>query len=145
MINDLIKNAMDAYWNWVKAFQTYTVLNQNVTINEKRFDLIKKSFVNGERAAIDTVEALVQLQEMQLRQNVSLLQFQNTSLELSNYIWQNNDTPFLLPRDIVPQDGWDNNDIFNSNNINLNSLLALAQDNHPDLLLDKSKLEVLDI
>jgi outer membrane protein TolC len=145
LINDLIKNAMDAYWNWVKAFQTYTVLNQNVAINEKRFDLIKRAFVNGERAAIDTVEALVQLQEMQLRQNVSLLQFQNTSLELSNYLWQNNDTPYTLPRDIVPQDGWENSTLFNSNNINLNSLLSLAEDTHPELQLYKSKLLVLDI
>lgn len=145
MVNDLIKNAMDAYWNWVMAFQTFTVLNQNVANSEKRFDLVKKSFVNGERAAIDTVEALLQLQEMQLKQNVSMLQFQNTGLELSNYIWQNKDTPYLLPSDIVPQDGWDNGDILNNININLNSLLALAQDTHPELQLYKSKLVVLDI
>ncbi|MCP2848958.1 hypothetical protein, partial [Salmonella enterica] len=54
------------------------------------------------RATIDTIEALTQLQQFQLVQNEALLQLTNTTLELSNYLWDEQDSVYLLPPRVTP-------------------------------------------
>jgi outer membrane protein TolC len=145
IINDLLMNAAEAYWTWVRAYQTYVVVKNNVEINQKRVEFVKKSFLNGERAAIDTVEAVAQLQSFQYQQNQHWLEFQNAGLELSAYLWKNNNQPYLLPESIVPQEGWENETNINNFNLILNDLLVLAENNHPNLQLYDYKLDILGI
>jgi len=99
ILNDLLMDAMENYWAWVKAYQIYEVIKQNLVISQKRLDLTKKSFINGERPAIDTVEALTQLQSNEYELNKYWLEFQNAGLSLSAFLWTENDTPFNLPED----------------------------------------------
>lgn len=145
VINDLLMNAAEAYWDWVKAYQTFVVVRNNVEINQKRVEFIRKSFVNGERAAIDTVEAVAQLQSFQYQQNQRWMEFQNAGLQLSVYLWKNNNEPYILPETVIPQDGWENEVNILRFNLILADLLTLAENNHPDLQLYKFKLDVLDI
>jgi outer membrane protein TolC len=60
IINDLLYNAYSAYWNWVKEYQVFAILSNAVKINEARFELVKIAYRQGDRPAIDTVEALAQ-------------------------------------------------------------------------------------
>lgn len=147
-INDLLMDAITDYWLWVKSYQTYIVVKNNVIVNEKRLELIKKSVANGERAAIDSVEANTQLQSFIYEQNMQYLAFQNAGLQLSAYLWTENNTPYLLPESVIPQENWetetDINDISKFNLI-LTDLLENADQNHPDLQIYTFKLDVLDI
>ncbi len=145
VINDLLMSAAEAYWNWVKTYQTFVIVRNNVEINQKRVDFVKKSFVNGERAAIDTVEAVAQLQSFQYQQNQNWVEFQNAGLQLSAYLWKNNNEPYILPQTIIPQDGWENETNILNFNLILPDLLILAENNHPDLQLYGFKLDVLGI
>jgi outer membrane protein TolC len=145
VINDLLMSAAEAYWNWLKAYQTFVVVRNNVEINKSRVDFIRRSFVNGERAAIDTVEAVAQLQSFQYQQNQHWVEFQNAGLELSVYLWKNNNEPYILPETVVPQDGWENEVNILNFNLVLTDLLTLAENNHPDLQLYNYKLDVLNI
>lgn len=145
VINDLLMNAAEAYWNWLKAYQTFVVVRNNVEINKSRVDFIKKSFFNGERAAIDTVEAVAQLQSFQYQQNQHWVEFQNAGLELSVYLWKSNNEPYILPETVIPQDGWENEVNILNFNLVLTDLLTLAENNHPDLQLYNFKLDVLNI
>ena len=70
-INDLLYDAYTAYWNWVKEQQVYAVISNAVKINEARFELVKIGYRQGDRPAIDTVEALTQLQTFQYLQSES--------------------------------------------------------------------------
>jgi outer membrane protein TolC len=145
VINDLLMSTAEAYWNWVKAYQTFVVVRNNVEINQKRVEFVKKSFINGERAAIDTVEAVAQLQSFQYQQNQNWVAFQNAGLQLSAYLWKNNNEPYSLPESVVPQDGWENETNILNFNLSLPDLLTLAETNHPDLQLYDYKLDVLGI
>ncbi len=145
VINDLLMSAAEAYWDWVKAYQTFVIVRNNVEINQKRVEFIKKSFANGERAAIDTVEAVAQLQSFQYQQNQRQMEFQNAGLQLSVYLWKSNNEPYTLPETVIPQDGWENEINILQFNLVLPDLLTLAENNHPDLQLYKFKLDVLDI
>jgi outer membrane protein TolC len=145
IINDLLLQAVEAYWLWVKAYQTYVVVKNNVTINEKRLELVRKSYSNGERPAIDTVEALAQLQSFQYLQNQNWVAFQNAGLQLTAFLWKNNNEPYELPETVLPQDGWENETNINNFSLVLNDLLTVAYRNHPDLQLYRYKLDVLAI
>lgn len=144
-VNDLLMNAIEAYWLWVKAYQTYNVVKNNVAINEKRLALVKKSYINGERPAIDTVEALTQLQSFQYQQNVYALEFKNAGLQLSAYLWKENNEPYILPENIVPESNWENETSINNFNVELTALLDIADKNHPELQLYNYKLDALAI
>jgi outer membrane protein TolC len=145
VVNDLLMDAMDAYWLWVQAYQTFKVVQASVAVNEERLALVKKAFSNGERPAIDTVEALTQLQSFQYQQNERWLAFQNRGLELSAYLWTKDTEPYTLPVTVVPQDGWENETNINSFNTELGGLLDIAMKGHPEIQLYDSKLDVLDI
>ena len=145
VINDLLMDAMDTYWQWVRAYQTFKIVEANVAVNQQRFQFVRAAFLNGEGPAIDTVEAMTQLQSFQYQQNEKWLAFQNTGLELSAYLWTKDIEPYVLPVTVVPQDGWENETNINAFNLELNSLIAAASQNHPDIQLYQSKLQVLDI
>ena len=49
IINDLLLEAIETYWNWVREYQTYLVVKNNVEVNIKRYDLVKRAYRNGER------------------------------------------------------------------------------------------------
>jgi len=143
VMNDLLMNATEAYWNWVRAYQTYIVLKNNVITNEKRLEMVKKSFINGERPSIDTVEALIQLQNFQYQQNNYYLEFKNAGLELSAYLWKSNNEPYWLPESVIPQGNWENEAIITSFNLSLPNLLVTANENHPELKAYSIKFEIL--
>lgn len=65
MINDLLFDAYTGYWQWAGAWQLYTIYAQFLNISADRFRLVKLAFQNGDRSAIDTVEALTQVQNFQ--------------------------------------------------------------------------------
>lgn len=145
VINDLSINALEAYWNWVNAYQTYEIIKNNVAISEQRFQLVKGAHRNGERPAIDTIEALTQLQGFQFQQNKQWLAFQNAGLSLSAFLWKSNDEPYDLPISIRPEKGWESEVKISQFNIELNSLLEVALNHHPHLELTEYKLDVLEI
>jgi outer membrane protein TolC len=144
-INDLLLESMQAYWTWVKAYQTYLIIKNNVAINEKRVELVKKSYINGERPAIDTTEAITQLQSFLYLQNMSYLEFQNAGLDLSAYLWKSNNEPYTLPETVIPQEGWGNETNISNFNLDLVQLLDKANTFHPDLIQYQFKLDFLTI
>lgn len=145
MLNNLLLDAMTNYWNWVWQYQVYRIMEEAVAVNEKRLAMVKMAYQLGDRPAIDTTEALAQLQQFELQKNQAWLTFQNTGLELSVYLWAANATPYNLPESIVPADELSEMDISNLFLPELNALLETARKNHPELLIYHYKLGVLGI
>lgn len=145
VINELQMEAMKAYWNWVKSYQIYQVIKNNVSINEQRVELVKKTVFNGERPAIDTIEAITQLQQFQYLQNEYWVQFQNAGLNLSAYLWNNNGNPYTLPENIIPSTDAENEKNILAYNTSLPDLLANADKNFPVLQAYSYKLDALKV
>jgi len=102
VLNDLLFNAYTDYWQWAGAFQLYSVYSKFVDVANNRLRLVRIAYDNGDRAAIDTIEAFTQVQNYQLQQSEALLQLNNTKIELSNYLWLPNDNPYQLPLQYAP-------------------------------------------
>ena len=145
ILNDLLYDAMKSYWNWVQQYQVFNILSAVVTVNEKRVALVNTAYRLGERPAIDTTEALVQLQNFELMKKQAWLDFQTTSLDLSVYLWTDNAEPYDLPDDIIPGEDLQLLNIDIVPIPELNTLLDAALKNHPELVQYKYKLAVLDI
>ncbi|MBL0358457.1 MAG: TolC family protein [Chitinophagaceae bacterium] len=96
IINNLLYDAYTAYWNWVKEYQLYEVMGNTVKINEARFELVKIGYRQGDRPAIDTIEALTQLQSFQYLQSESQVRLKNAAVELSNFLWLENNRFFSI-------------------------------------------------
>ena len=145
IINDLLYAGYSAYWNWVKEYQVYDVISNTVKVNEARFDLIKIAYRQGDRPAIDTVEALAQLQNFQFLQSESLVKFQNAAVELSNFLWQQNNTWYQLGLNVVPNGNWNLQDVGGIPLVMQEELLLTARLTHPKLSMYNYKLQVLEI
>ncbi len=102
MINDLLFDAYVAYWQWAGNYQLFSIYNKFLQISTDRLRLVRIAFQNGDRSLMDTVEAFTQVQNFQLLQTEALLKFNNAGLELSNFLWLQNDSPVLLPKTYVP-------------------------------------------
>ena len=101
--NSILFKSISAYWDWVKYYELKQLFDKTLDVNEKRFRLIKTAYEFGERPAIDTIEALTQLQQVAIQANQQALAFRNASLELSNYLWNENGDNVLLEEGIIPE------------------------------------------
>lgn len=144
-VNDLLMDAMDAYWGWVSSYNLYQVMRTAVAINVERLDLVRRAFNNGERAAIDTVEALAQLQSFQYQEAQYRIQFTNAGLTLSGFLWTDSGSPYNLPENIIPPTAWDDQRLLATMELDLNALLTIAENSHPALRVYDFKLRALDI
>jgi outer membrane protein TolC len=145
LINDLLFDASYAYWSWVREYMVYRVLTEAVSVNEVRFGLVKLGFRQGDRPAIDTTEALAQLQSFTLARNDAWLRFRNAGLDLSNYMWRANDTPFYMPTSVIPDTAWTARNLAQMPLPVLDNLIQVAMENHPKLQTYDFKLQMLDI
>ena len=145
MLNDLLLDAQKAYWNWYKSYRILTVLDEAVSVNENRMAFVRGAFRQGDRPALDTTEALAQLQQLQVQQQAAKLELRNNQLELSVFLWTPEENPFLLPDEISPLlPGGEQ--VFETQPLPvLDSLLDVARKNHPELLLYNFKLQTLSI
>jgi outer membrane protein TolC len=143
-LNNLLYDAATVYWNWVGEYQVYNVILNVVRVNEARLQLVRRSFFGGDRAAIDTVEALTQLQNFKFMALEAQYRWQAAGLELSNFLWLENEQPFQLVANVIPDTAWD---VLNVNQYPVPSLedaLATAKDNHPKIETLNQKLQVLE-
>lgn len=145
VVNDILLQAVESYYQWAKAYQIYKVAQELLESNNKRLRIIEKSYEFGEKAEIDVVEAKAQLQSFQILQNQSFLEYQNAQLELSTFLWTENNRPYFLPEFVTPQTQTLEEVQQIDFGINLDDLLKTAALNHPNLILYGKKLEVLEV
>jgi outer membrane protein TolC len=145
ILNDLVLDAAKAYWNWAYQYQVYKISNGAVAVNEQRLKLVTTAFRLGERPAIDTTEALSQLQQFQVLQSQAQLEFQNAALELNVFLWTAGKQPYDLPMEVIPAEDLVTAAIEDEPVADLPGLLQAARLNHPELLLYNYKLDVLQV
>lgn len=100
---------------------------------------------NGERPSIDTIEAMTQLQIFESQKNESWLIYQSESIAMSAFLWKANNTPYQLPANTMPQQGWENESNIEAFQLNLTDLKEYARQFHPELKIYSQKFEVLGI
>ncbi|MCY7421757.1 MAG: TolC family protein [Chitinophagaceae bacterium] len=142
-VNNLLYDAATAYLTWAQEYQVYNVLKNVIVINEQRLQLVRRSYLGGDRAAIDTVEALTQLQSFQFLASEAQYRWLAAGLELSNFLWLGNKQPYQLTPAIIPDTSWNEVNILQYPLPALQDALLHAQASHPKIQTFDRKLEVL--
>lgn len=104
IMNDLVLEAGKAYLNWQNQYQISRVYEQALALSRVRFEAVKEGLSGGDRPAIDTVEALTQVQQRQIQLQQARLDLQNSLYEISSFLWLPENQPVdPLKLSIVPQ------------------------------------------
>ncbi|MEZ4936011.1 MAG: TolC family protein [Crocinitomicaceae bacterium] len=103
LMNELLYEAGDSYWNWFMAHNNYLVYQEAVQLAQDRFDAVMNEAKSGNRPFIDTLEAGIQLQNRKLALQEAELKFKNSGLKLSVYLWAEGFIPLELKSNTVPE------------------------------------------
>jgi outer membrane protein TolC len=145
ILNDLYLDGASSYWQWTYAFQKQQLFNSILKNAKDRLNFIKQSFQSGDRAAIDTVEGILQLQNfMNLQSQAWSDQIEEQS-KLSNFLWDAKQQPYELNETVVPDSNWMNTDL---KQITLPSLLQVIEEAsviHPKIKLLNFKSDILQV
>jgi len=144
LVNEILFNASLAYFKWLKIFNDQNVYRSFLKNAIFRFESTKTAYKNGDKAAIDTLEAGITLKNRRLNLEKARIQLVKASLELSNFLWLNNNTPVELQENIIPDvktlDAIDttlNIALFNNANFDI--------DNHPKIKSLNYKISSLKV
>ena len=144
VVNDILFQASITYFNWLKAYKEKLVFESFVENANTRFNGVKKSFEVGERAAIDTTEARIAFNDRRLNYEKSRINYIKAMLDLSNYLWLENNVPIELQNHIIP----DTNTLLEIDAILSTSEFDIANfdiNTHPKMLSLDYKYEGLEI
>ncbi|MDR7694628.1 TolC family protein [Riemerella anatipestifer] len=97
LINEILVDAENMYWEWVKQYQIITVYKERLNISEERLEMIKKSYDYGEMASIGVTEAETLYQEFLLGYQQASLDYKNTMEQLELFLWKDNQSVTLPP------------------------------------------------
>lgn len=137
LCNQLCYKALCAYFDWVMDAGLLKISQEALGLSEQRLKLTITSYQQGDKPAIDTLEAYIQFQtRLQSLQQIST-DFLNASIELSNYLWDEQQNPiqvstkFIAPNSKVLEQQKAMDSLFLSQ--------TLAYQTQPELLLYQIK------
>lgn len=102
MLNNLLLNASNAYWEWFKAYQLVEINREGLRLAEERFEGIRESAILGDLPTIDTVEALIQVQTRMINLQEAKRNFFTQSGWVNVYLWSADGAPYELEETVIP-------------------------------------------
>lgn len=90
MLNDIVLSASDAYLEWQKFFAKQNIVDENIEIALTYFTNTRTSFENGEKTAMDTLEAFILAQDAVVMSQSIETKLTKSQQNLENFLWVNN-------------------------------------------------------
>lgn len=144
LTNELLLDAENTYWDWVKNYEIYKLQKSAVEINRKRLELTKKTYEFGERPAIDTVEAASQLQSFELQERNAYLNFVKSTQELQMFLWKDKQDLYEIAQLIFPSSSLDEHSGYSDYEFLLQNLESKLLQNHASLEYYLQKQNILE-
>jgi outer membrane protein TolC len=144
-LNDLIKEGLYTYWEWVRAYEQVQVTKQTYQASEQRLQLIRDLFRKGDRPAMDTIEAWAQMQQLAGMLAEAELEWQTGQRDLSNFLWKADAVAYDLPAVVEPDARARKLNIDSIQNLKDNDWVGQLRAQNPQLQRYPLKLQELDI
>ncbi len=141
---EVLYNASVAYFNWKRNYSEVELYKSYLKNAEIRFDGVSSLIKNGDKPAIDSVEAGIIVRNRKLNLEDSQLKLIKSKLELSNYLWLENNVPLELQEDIIPEEKLETTI---KETLKTNELLTenISIENHPKINSLQSKIDILEV
>ncbi len=102
LVNTVLFDAISAYLNWTQYYQQYSVFQNYYTNATIRHHNVIKNFKAGDKAAVDTLETSINLENRKLDLEKARIKHLKSKLAFSNYLWINNNIPMELKNNMIP-------------------------------------------
>ena len=143
-LNNLLTNAALSYFDWIKSYKQLTTYERFLKNAQLRFEGIREQVIVGDKAAIDSLEANITVQNRRLSLEQARLDYRNTQLAVSNFLWGNRGIPLELENNTIPQiDVSSELDLLLQLSNNLDADFTI--ENHPKINALRQKVDVLDV
>lgn len=144
LTNDLLLEAENTYWEWVQNYEIYKLRSEIVDINKDRLKLTRKTFEFGEKPAIDTIEALSQLQSFELQQRDAFLSFVKSTQQIQLYLWKDNQQFYELSEMIYPSENLNEHLAYSDFEFLINDINSRQINMHRSILYYDQKQNILE-
>jgi outer membrane protein TolC len=147
MLNTLLLDAIQSYYYWSEAQQIKFVYGAAIELAFTRYRATVRAYELGDRAAIDTTEALAQYQQRVFQFNDADLTVQKARLLVSRFLWLEDNSSYTLPETVVPEsvDSTFIQPSLGSSLEKLDVLLAQIDSRHPVINQYELKLKELNV
>ncbi len=102
LVNTILFDAISAYLNWTQYYQQYNVFKNYYANANIRHNNVIKNFKAGDKAAVDTLETSINLENRKLDLEKARIKHLKSKLAFSNYLWINNNIPMELKNNMIP-------------------------------------------
>lgn len=144
MAVSVLYDASLAYFNWRRNFNEVKLYQNYLTNSEVRYKGIAQLIEQGDKPAIDSVEAGIIVRSRKLSLEESKLKLAKAQLELSNFLWLENNVPLELQDDMIPEENLTAT-IKETLRINDIMLANPSLENHPKINALENKIEMLEV
>lgn len=143
MLIGLFADAYIAYAEWTAAYMYNEIYKEALSLSENRLIFTRAMQKNGERAAIDTLEAYIQYQTRLIQLNQSNADYITATNNLESFLWNNNLQPLIINSNVIPDTTFLKNTIVSFNFDSLQKTISNIDEQNPQVKLYKLKQNVL--
>lgn len=140
----VLYDASLAYFSWKRNFSEVKLYQNYLRFAEVRYQGISKLIEQGDKPAIDSIEASILVRNRKLNLEDCNLNLKKAKLELANFLWLESNIPFELQDDIIPEE-----DLMSTikETLRTNDLMTteFTIENHPKITALENKIAMLDI
>ena len=141
---EVLYNASLAYFNWKRNHSEVQLYSNYLDNASLRYKGILTLIKNGDKPAIDSVEAGILVKTRRWNLEESKLKLAKSKLDLSNYLWLGNNVPLELQDDVLPENKLE---LTISETLKINKLITdtISIENHPKINSLENKLAILEV
>ena len=141
---EVLYNASLAYFNWKRNHSEVQLYSNYLDNASVRYKGILTLIKNGDKPAIDSVEAGIVVKTRRWNLEESKLKLAKSKLDLSNYLWLDNNVPLELQDDVLPENKLE---LTISETLKINKLITdtISIENHPKINSLENKLAILEV
>ena len=141
---EVLYNASLAYFNWKRNHSEVQLYSNYLDNASVRYKGILTLIKNGDKPAIDSVEAGIVVKTRRWNLEESKLKLAKSKLDLSNYLWLDNNVPLELQDDVLPENKLE---LTIGETLKINQLISdtISIENHPKINSLENKLAILEV
>lgn len=132
MVNKLLLTAAKAYGLWYEGFRRERFGEEALGLATFRLNALRARVLQGDAAAIDTLEAGLEVQRRRVQLAEARLAFRNTSMLVEGMLWDDRAQPAALAAGSIPSFAGLDPGVVDA--ARLSQWIAQAERAHPDLL-----------
>ncbi len=142
MITEVLFEASKSYINWKRNFDEVKLYEDYLKNATTRFNGITILIEEGDKPAIDSIEAGITVKNRRLNLENANLKLLKSKLVLSNYLWTEEGTPLELENNIYPESEIEKDFLFT---LKIDEFQNFSIENHPKIEALNRKIEILDV